>query len=511
MISIRPWLLSMLASVGAVGGLLWSWGALHPAPSGTLEVTFRSEGAVWVKSTINFGVRKMRSEKIGVKAGGFSLDQTVTLDVYSPEVRRLSVVVSGRGKGGQSLRSARLLGASGTVLWVSPDLAGDWSLEKPVPLNLKRGMGNAPAWLAWIVGGLATVLATRMAWRVSTILRRSFLPPSAFAGVVLLGFAAAGGLYLAAIESQRGAPLPSESWTHDLFLEKAALAHEFPSPRTLLVGGSSGLYGVDTAWLSDQGGQPVVNLATHGALPLACHLDRCRALWRRGDTVLLHLEYGYWGDAVVSDWYIDQSLIWAWTGSSRRWLDPDPIVLITHVPPGRVIAGVLASLSFDAFRQPQPSRVLVPGWGPDTHLGAMRMPVNGHGDLIQEGLPLVGSAESIDYVRAPFREDAASVQECQKFLAAARACGVTVFCAFPATIQSDLADFSDAGRKSWVDSLGRWLAAHGAGMLGRPEETQTTIEMFLDTPYHLKPEGRARHTATLLRQLRSHGWPSGVR
>jgi len=65
-----------------------------------------------------------------------------------------------------------------------------------------------------------------------------------------------------------------------------------PSPRIIVVGGSSGLYGVDAKLLSERTGWPVVNYATHAALPLGYHLERALRVAKPGDVLLLNLEYG---------------------------------------------------------------------------------------------------------------------------------------------------------------------------------------------------------------------------
>jgi len=74
-------------------------------------------------------------------------------------------------------------------------------------------------------------------------------------------------------------------------LKDRALASQ-PSPRIIVVGGSSALYGIDGARLSEATSWPVVNYATHAALPLDYHLDRALEVAEPGDILLLNLEFG---------------------------------------------------------------------------------------------------------------------------------------------------------------------------------------------------------------------------
>ena len=325
-----------------------------------------------------------------------------------------------------------------------------------------------------------------------------------------VGFLVSALLYFAAIMASRGSPLWSEKWVPNAVLAKMTLAYRAPSPRTLVVGGSSGLYGVDAALLSAKSGQPTINLAVHAGVPLVYYLDRCREIWRPGDTMLLHLEFAYWIRPNGNLWQIEQELSWGYLNPEQSWFTSRRLYLLTHVTPDRVLAGLIAKAVPQAYPQVASERFSLPWGGYAWHWGPydadVYAPLNDHGDR----LPLYPSPHPVPiypYLPNAFDEKGPAMEPLGDFIRDAHTAGVRVFFAFPAAVLSPAEDFRGPEARAWTDHLIAWAEAKGAKVLGRPEDMQLAPELFYDSPYHLTARGRELHTQRLLEQLRAAGWP----
>jgi hypothetical protein len=75
------------------------------------------------------------------------------------------------------------------------------------------------------------------------------------------------------------------------YADKLARLEHLAPPRLILVGGSSMAFGVDSRMLEEELGRPVVNLGLHAATGMEFQLNTLRPFLRRGDVVVLGLEY----------------------------------------------------------------------------------------------------------------------------------------------------------------------------------------------------------------------------
>lgn len=116
---------------------------------------------------------------------------------------------------------------------------------------------------------------------------------------------------------------PELRWVSEIRERKiSAAAHITNQPRLLIAGGSSGTFSVDAELLEARLGMPVVNLCTHAGLGLRPLLEDVRAVARKGDVVVLHLEdYHYTAKArTITD--MERKFMWTYT-PDRLWKLPD--------------------------------------------------------------------------------------------------------------------------------------------------------------------------------------------
>ncbi len=75
------------------------------------------------------------------------------------------------------------------------------------------------------------------------------------------------------------------------FAAKQELLQNTPSPRVILVGGSSVAYGFDSTALAQKVGVPVVNMGLQGGLGLRFELESLKSYIKDGDIIVLSPEY----------------------------------------------------------------------------------------------------------------------------------------------------------------------------------------------------------------------------
>jgi hypothetical protein len=138
-------------------------------------------------------------------------------------------------------------------------------------------------------------------------------PTWKFPAGLILGFVLSFVVLTAIFYYQLGIPSDSSRWTAEVTKKKLALAEQTPSPKLLLVGGSSTLFGLNAKEIQAQTGVRTINLGTHAGMGPDYLLYHARQVAKPGDTVLLVLEYELyyygklepaWADIVVLDYLL---------------------------------------------------------------------------------------------------------------------------------------------------------------------------------------------------------------
>src|SRR3954468_14988570 len=129
-------------------------------------------------------------------------------------------------------------------------------------------------------------------------------PAGLVAGFCLVCLAA-----FAAFDLSLGVPTQTSRWAYEVMQKKRSLAGRAKSPKLLLVGGSSSLFGVSAKELEKETGWPTINLGCHAALGVGFMLDDVRQVAKPGDTVLLVLEYELYNYGKIHPGWADMLLL----------------------------------------------------------------------------------------------------------------------------------------------------------------------------------------------------------
>lgn len=318
----------------------------------------------------------------------------------------------------------------------------------------------------------------------------------AFLTGIPLGLLVALAGYLAAFGVQVGARTEESRWTAQLLGRKAAIARELPGPRLLLVGGSGVLFGLSAETLEAATGLPSVNLGSHAALGLRYVLHYVQGLARRGDTLLLALEYelyntgdrnlGDWADAVFIDYVVARDP--PYLNELPAW---QHFEIAMRMPFRRLKRGL------KAWRHPPPPNP-APGVYDVRYL-------NARGDQTGQGTPENPVREGLDSDQ-PFPalayglpDPAAAFPILEEFLAWARAAGIRVLATWPNIAHHPAYDLPPARRTPTM--IGRFFKTHKVPVVGSAEEAIRPVAEFYDTRYHLTQSAARERTLRLVEHL----------
>ena len=114
----------------------------------------------------------------------------------------------------------------------------------------------------------------------------------------------------------------AEYWLYDFLAVKTELVRAQQSPRILILGGSSSLFGIDAAHIQTSLKRPAFNLGLHAGLSLDQILLVGRNTARRGDLIVLTLEPVYYSCASTlwSSWQVRNGVAW-----NRAYFDSKPL------------------------------------------------------------------------------------------------------------------------------------------------------------------------------------------
>jgi hypothetical protein len=100
-----------------------------------------------------------------------------------------------------------------------------------------------------------------------------------------------------------GRMVSTQDWVDLIFSKKEKIALDAPldRQRILIISGSNSLFGLSAKTISRETGLPTINLGSHAGLGGAYILERSEKLIRKGDIILLPLEYGFYSSSGISE------------------------------------------------------------------------------------------------------------------------------------------------------------------------------------------------------------------
>ena len=269
-------------------------------------------------------------------------------------------------------------------------------------------------------------------------------------------------------------------------IDKMHLLYSVPSPRLLLMSGSSMAFGVDSDLLTKELGIPVINASLHIMLGSRFMMDELKATVREGDIVLITLEYVVTSKGICED-KLETSDFYP---PAKDWI---------HFTSFSEEIGAYAVHSLTDFKL-----LIGEGWS-----GTRRKPIDikdttsvffrkcfaKNGDMIGH---LNNPQPKFEVPEISFDvEFSKQIQDLNDFENFAKQKGVTVFFTFPSYIESGYEKNMLVIKKieqQFRDKL-------NFPILGSPENSVMDDNFFFDNAFHLNAKGRKIFSSRLVQLL----------
>jgi hypothetical protein len=316
--------------------------------------------------------------------------------------------------------------------------------------------------------------------------------------MLIVGFAAAP--FTAAYLYNLEFPLetPDVAWANAVLQRKEELARVMPSPKIVLVGGSSVHFGFQAKRLQAELNRPVFNFGSHASLGPAYQLHLTKRILRRGDTVVLFVEYpNLQGDIPEGGDMLEVFL--------RRNHDNFPLpksahsVIETALQPTLPTAMLLQSLSAIGYHaQSDPSAVPtshydprgINAWGDPTGGQIADVPVSLR-EKVRNGPPLSCATPPSPIPFAAIRQ----------FAGWAHDNGIQFYAGWSPTYDQRISRSVNCPR--FFAEIRKGYESADVQMLGDAMDFIIPFDEILDTPYHATVDGRKRLTKNLAEQFRN--------
>ena len=279
--------------------------------------------------------------------------------------------------------------------------------------------------------------------------------------------------------------LPTPSDYLAAFADKEKMLEDAPTPRAILIGGSSMAFGVDSSVVSDELRMTAINTGLHAGVGIAFMVEHVRPFVRKGDVVVLVPEYAILSaSGVVDDGVVASTLLSA--PASLRYIQADDWGPLLRGFPDFALHRTIVD----------PASALAKSANLRNVYTYTRRGFDARGDEVghlREPKPRLTFTMTFD------PNVAVQIGRLNRFAADMAQRGATTVFLYPAVprgvIQANRAD---------VEAYDRAVrAAITFPISGTPEEAAVDDGAFFDTAYHLDGEGRAANTARIVRQLQS--------
>lgn len=275
--------------------------------------------------------------------------------------------------------------------------------------------------------------------------------------------------------------------------EEAMGAHA-SGGRLVLLGGSSGLYGVRMKDVESALGVPSVNFAVHAGLPLRYQLARARKQLRAGDLVVFAPEYEFYHPSFETDIYVDFVL-----GE-----DPEFLKMVSFPEQARWVLGAQGSSLMNSAKRWLPT---FRNYAEAVKKGS-RAKLNTHGDIIDNDVAkrppararALEAVEDLVSFRASLTYSDIAWAELESFANWCLEHDVKMLVGFPPTVYFPVYDEPEV-RQRFDELVAKWKSL-GVIVLGDPKDTMFPRTSFYDTVYHLNSDGMTQNTHRFIEQVR---------
>ncbi len=268
---------------------------------------------------------------------------------------------------------------------------------------------------------------------------------------------------------------------------KLAKGHEIEGSKLVLAGGSNVRYSLRAGEVERLAGRPALNLALAADLGVDYLLFLMRQVLRPGDIAVLAIEYSFYADDQILTRVNAPLALWNSTDWVRGLPLSEQILWARNLTVEAGMGGLASRLGL-ARSLTLPVGVFNE-WG--DHVG------NDSDAATRLQLADLSGARA-EAERFRFNADSASTLALSRFMDWCAANGVRVAAAWP-TWGQGLVDSDRFFR--FAGEVREFYEAHGAHVLGTPEEAMLPVDQLYDSPWHANTQGALLRTSRLVADL----------
>jgi len=310
------------------------------------------------------------------------------------------------------------------------------------------------------------------------------------------------GFYLILFYLQFGPYIKAEYWLRDIQIVKTYIQRSTASPKMFILSGSNSLFGFDSNELSRYLEIPVVNLSTHGGLPLEYILGRNVSYLTPGDIVCLPLEYEYYlTNEPYTQWFTDQVI--AWDRAYFEGLDiVNKIKLISSVSALRLCDNLINKYLEKNKRWLLPSEEVIrqvkSSWKSKEYNNEYHFRnLNSYGDMVNAQNNISPTNINYPVFEKEFYISKYAKNQLTKYLSYCQNNDIQVFITWPCSIKSKHLECKKIYFRKHIEEIKDFINTQGVTVIGEPEDFSFNVKYFTDTRYHLNNFGKKLRTLKL--------------
>jgi hypothetical protein len=297
---------------------------------------------------------------------------------------------------------------------------------------------------------------------------------------------------------QAGNPPPKGGAKHAAVIEhKIQDAAKLPSPKFLLVGGSSVGCGISAKMISEEMNVPTYNFSFWGSLGSSYILHLAKKVLKPGDTVLLCLEYEILDWPGISPYWLDQSFLRFVMGVEPEFIESKPFIerlwTAYSMPPGAILSGLTSwvggkeKIQFDFYEDHNPFGDSI------ENISENKMKnLNVYDEKIREPSEVFLNG---------FTGEPKGSNDLEAFLRWANKHKVKVLATYPNLAANE--KYSEHHIRNVETKIKGYYQDNGISPLGSVRKALYDQEWFYNTNYHLLSQGVAVRTAQLIHYMKN--------
>jgi hypothetical protein len=276
------------------------------------------------------------------------------------------------------------------------------------------------------------------------------------------------------------------AWINDVRIKKEEIARRIAGQKVVFGGGSATLFGVKAKVIEDTIGIPCVNLAIHGGLNIGYVIYNLKKVIKKGDIVILPLEYSYFTDDGKIDRITFNYVVSYDKEYFRSLTYSQKLKILLSASIEGSLKGLLHTIAASLFKESRQydSKTL-----------------NKNGDETIN----VGNDDRMPKFIRPFEipsgdvTDTYGLSRINEFNLWCKENNITLYITYPNLIYSN--EYEKNTYRDYFDKLNKYFVEHNIRTIGSPYDVMFEKELFYDTKYHLNQKGADIRTKQLIDML----------